>query len=63
MSIERYLSRRPPGDANALLGLELGLDGEEYLVGDSEDEALALNLTNHGGSERFNRNGITAIDW
>lgn len=49
MSIERYLSRRPPGDADALLGLELGLDGEEYLIGDNEDGALALDLRSMAG--------------
>lgn len=59
---DRTVSLETAGDADALLGLEPGPDGEEYLIDDGEDGPLALDLTGHDGAEGVNRNGITAID-
>ncbi|MHC3437558.1 hypothetical protein ACYJ1Y_05495 [Natrialbaceae archaeon A-gly3] len=58
----RAVTVETAGDADALLGLEPGPDGEDYLVGDGQDGPLALDLTGHDGGEGVNRNGITAID-
>ena len=56
---ERRVTVQTAGDADALLAIEPGPDGEPYLVGDGTDGPLAIDLT---AREGFNRNGTTAID-
>lgn len=56
---ERRVTVETAGDADALLAIEPGSDGEPYLVDAGTDGPLAIDLT---AGEGFNRNGITAID-